>query len=198
MTAESLLLHQIASGNEKAFRELFESKKDKIYSYLFRITKSREIAEEILIDVFLKVWSLKDMIQEIQNIDAFLYKIAHNKALDFLKLTSRNASLQKLIEWEMTKNQVKDADHRILENDYQGLLEKAIGQLSPQRRIVFNLSRVEGRTYKEIAAQLQLTRHTVRNTMTETLKTIRKFLSSNGIDLFIIQVLVLAAVMKIN
>lgn len=181
MTAESLLLHEIAAGNQKAFQELFESRKEKIFNYLFRVVKSKEVTEEILIDVFVKVWMVKEMLQEIQNIDAFLHTIAHHKALDFLKLASRNPTLQTLIEWEMVTVQSKEADHQLIENDYQHLLGKAIEQLSPQRRTVFNLSRTDGLSYKEIAVHLRVTSHTVRNTMSESLKSIRKYLGGNGL-----------------
>jgi RNA polymerase sigma-70 factor (ECF subfamily) len=176
MDKDSVLLHEIAAGNEAAFKALFEAHYEKLFNYLFRITKSREIAEELVIDVFLKLWTGRELVKEIQNLDGFLYKVAYNKALDFFRIASRNARLQKLIIHEMENDNAREADYDLLENDYRDILNNAIRQLSPQKRLIFTLSRKEGLTHEEIARQLHLSRNTVRNTIAESLKSIRQFL----------------------
>jgi len=113
---EILVLKEIAAGNEAAFKLLFEERRNKLFNYLVRITKSREIAEEIIVDVFLKLWIGRELIQEIRNIDGFLHKVAYYKALDFLKIAGRNANLQKLISREIQMTKEKEADHRLLED----------------------------------------------------------------------------------
>ena len=181
-----LVLKQIAAGNEAAFKLLFEERRNKLFNYLVRITKSREIAEEIIIDVFLKLWIGRELIQEIRNIDGFLHKVAYYKALDFLKIAGRNANLQKLISREIQMTKEKEADHRLLDNEYRQILHKAIKQLSPQRRLIFTLSRENGLSHDEIARQLKLSRQTVKNTLTDTLKFIQHFLQDHQIDSLII------------
>ena len=74
MYTETELLKAIASGNEAAFNVLFEKYRTKLYGYIFTISKSKEATEEILIDVFLKLWMGKEMLEEIENLDAFLGK----------------------------------------------------------------------------------------------------------------------------
>src|SRR5579859_5286981 len=97
MDKDTDLLYEIASGNETAFRVLFNARYEKLFNYLLRITKSREIAEEIATDVFLKLWMGRELMNEISNLDAFLYKVAYNKALDFFRVAARNNRLQRLI-----------------------------------------------------------------------------------------------------
>lgn len=190
MYSNATLQSEIASGNEEAFKMLFEKHRGKLYNYLFSIVKSKEIAEEIVIDVFMKMWTGRELMTDIQNMDAFLHKVAYNKALDFLRIASRNAALQKLVRREMEYVKEKEADHKMLEQECQEIIDQAIRQLSPRRRTVFTLSRIDGLSYDEIAQKLQLSRNTVRNTMAETLRSIRSFLHKNNISsLFILTLL---------
>lgn len=184
MEKDPLLLQEIAAGNEAAFKILFETRREKLYNYLFRITKSREISEEIVIDVFLKLWIGRELLKEIDNLDGFLYKVAYNKALDFFRIASRNIRLQKLItrEMEYDRERVREADYDLLENEYREILDHAIGQLSPQKRLIFSLSRKNGLSHDEIARQLHLSRNTVRNTIAGSLRSIRQFLQERGVD----------------
>lgn len=186
MYSNAVLQSEIASGNEEAFKMLFEKHRGKLYNYLFSIVKSKEIAEEIVIDVFMKMWTGRELMTDIQNMDAFLHKVAYNKALDFLRIASRNAALQKLVRREMEYVKEKEADHKMLEQECQEIIGQAIRQLSPRRRTVFTLSRIDGLSYDEIAQKLHLSRNTVRNTMAETLRSIRSFLHKNNISSLII------------
>ena len=174
---------QIAAGDESSFQLLFERHRAKLFNYLLSILKCKEIAEELVIDVFLRLWTGRELLTEIQNMDAFLHKVAYNKAIDFLRIASRNASLQKLVRREiMASSKERSADYRLQEQEYREIIRRAIHQLSPQRRLVFMLSRVEGLTYDQIAERLNLSRNTVRNTLAETLRSIRSHLRKHGIN----------------
>ena len=175
---EATLLYEISQGNELAFKTLFNRHRDKLYNYLFRITKSKEIAEEIVIDVFLKLWQGRDLVVEIKNAEAFLHKVACNKALDFLRMAARHKRLQEFIKQEIMTRSVR-RDEALQENECRDLLNKAMEQLSPQRRHIFSLSRDHGLSHEEIASQLNLSRHTVRNTIAEGLKLVRRFLKDH-------------------
>ena len=182
MHTDAILQIEIASGSQAAFQQLFERHRGKLYNYLLSVVKSREIAEEIVTDVFLKIWMGRDLITDIQNMDAFLHKVACNKALDFLRMASRNAALQKLVKREIELTKEREADYRIQERECKAIINRAIQQLSPQRRMVFTLSRMGELSYDEIAQQLNLSRNTVRNTMAETLRFLRTYLRNNNIS----------------
>jgi RNA polymerase sigma-70 factor (ECF subfamily) len=167
------LLKSIAEGDESAFERFFVAYRDKLYNYLFRITKSNEIAEELVIDVFLKFWLRREMVAEIEDADAYLHKMAYNKALDFFRQASRHTELQKLISRQMEIT-AKDADHVLLEHEYQSILSGAIEKLSPQRRLIFTMSRVDELSHEEIASKLNLSEHTVKNAIVKSLQVLRK------------------------
>jgi RNA polymerase sigma-70 factor (ECF subfamily) len=141
MQNETTLLQQIAEGDEVAFKKLFDQHKSRIYNYLLKITKSREISEEIVLDVFLKLWIGRDLILEIKNVEGFLQKVALNKALDFFRLVARQRKLQVLINKEILQGNVIPADHSLLENECADIINKALARLSPQRRLILDLSR---------------------------------------------------------
>ena len=177
-------LNEIAAGNEAAFELLFEQQRGRLYNYMLKITKSKVVAEEIVLDIFLKLWIGRDLLPEIKNIDAFLNKVAYNKALDFLKIASRKKEFHKVIAKQIEMTQQQEADHKLLDSEYESILKKALDQLSPQRRLIFTLSRMEGLNNEEIARQLNLSRNTVRNTLHESLSSIKEYLRQNNLISF--------------
>ncbi|SKC96393.1 RNA polymerase sigma-70 factor, ECF subfamily [Chitinophaga ginsengisegetis] len=181
MYNETELLTKIAAGDEAAFKQLFEHHRKKLYQYVLAVTKSREVAEEIVIDVFLKLWTGRELITHIQHMDAFLFKVAYNKAMDFFKLAAKNAKLQKLVSEQMAAHQEQSADYSLLNNECREILNNAYKQLSPQRRLMITLSREKGMTHEEIATELNLSRNTVKNTITDSLKIIKQYLLNNHI-----------------
>lgn len=178
----SELYQLIAEGDEQAFNVLYERHWRKLFRFLYRMTKSREMAEELTADVFLKLWIGRELVPEIHNMDGFLYQVAHRKALDFLKLAARESSLQKVISLQMIgeiAESTEQPDKHLMEEEYRRIVEAAILQLSPQRKKVFTLSREEGMTHKEIARQLNLSPGTVKRTMSDALESIRRYLKEH-------------------
>ena len=153
---------------------------------MLRIIKSHEAAEEICIDIFTKLWIGKDLIRDIKNMDGFLYTVAHNKAMDFLRLSSKNNSLQKAIAYIITETGNTSADANLLAGEMEQILKEAVEQLSPQRKIMFAMSRQEGLSHEEIAQRLGLTIRTVKNTITDSLNRIRDYLRKKDVDSILI------------
>lgn len=179
---ETTLLKFVAIGDEQAFTEFYNRYWRKVYSFLIRMTKSHEIAEELLCDIFTKLWTGRELIGEIHNMDAFLSKVAYNKAINFLRLAAPQRKLQSIIASQMANQQAAQADEKLLDDEAQQMLHDAIRQLSPQRKLVFTLSREQGLTHEQIAQQLNLSAHTVKTTMSKALRSIRSFLSKRDIN----------------
>ncbi len=174
---EQKLLIQLAEGNEDAFNTLFKRYRNQLFTYLYKITRSRENAEEIVLDVFLKIWTARNIALEIKNFEAFLFKVAYYKALDFLRSVQNKPEMQEEIETALGLISDKSPDEHILRQDMKKKIKSAISRLSPQRQQVFRLSREEGLSYEEIAQRLQLSRNTVRNHLSASLAFIRRFIN---------------------
>ena len=184
----NLILLKISQGDLVAFNALFEQYRNSLFTYLFKITKSAETSEEIVLDVFLKIWHGKELIPQIENFDAFLFRVAHNKAIDFLRSLKRNPVLQQPV-WELMQAHLSDeaADKCLMLKNTEMIISAAINHLSPQRQKVFYLRHYDGFTNDEIAKKLQLSRITVRNHLAASVDFIKKFLSNNlGFQLFIL------------
>lgn len=183
-TDQALLL-ELAAGNEHAFRQLFNDYHGRLYSYIFRLIKSKQVAEELVMDVFMKIWMGRDLAGNIQNFDAFLFRIAHNKSIDFLRSAANDHRLRDIV-WEgIELSAAEGADTNLLQQEFQAKLQEAILQLPPQKKKIYQLSREQGLTHQQIANQVKLSKATVNNHIVEAQSFIRNYLSA-GIDLTIL------------
>lgn len=184
--SEKELLTRIANGEQKAFNTLFEQYRDRLFVYLFKITKSKETAEEIVLDVFLKIWTGRSLVTQIDHFEAFLFCIARNKAFDFLRWVQKSR-LQQMEIWQSMQKltSTEFADNQTLLEDAVSVVKEAVTQLSPQRKKIFQLSREQGLTYAQIAKKLHLSTHTVRNHIAASLQFIRAHLPADNTYIFI-------------
>jgi RNA polymerase sigma-70 factor (family 1) len=156
---ERELLMQVASGNEHAFRQLFTRHHQQLGGHMLRITNSIELAEEVVQDVFVKIWFTRESLVRVDNFKAYLFVISKNHALNCLKKLAKERAMIK---------QLEDVGAGSLNPEmagtdmYYNLLDEAIDQLPPQQQKVYLLSRHGRLKYTEIADQLELSRETVK------------------------------------
>lgn len=174
--SDEQLLQLVGDGDEKAFNQLFERYRDKLFSYLVKISKSKETSEELVLDAFVKIWTARTILPEINNFEAFIFRVAHNRAIDFLREAQRSRNAQAAIREAMLQLQSAGADERLLKAETEQRITEAVSQLSPQRQEVFRLSREQYLSYDEIAEKMQLSRLTVRNHLSAALRFIRDHL----------------------
>ncbi|WP_299552461.1 RNA polymerase sigma-70 factor [Seonamhaeicola sp.] len=176
---EKLLVKELSSGNEKAFKKLFDIYYQDIYVYSKSIIKSTEFAEGIVQDTFLKVWLNRENIDPKQSFKSYLYTIAKNHAFNFLQKAANNKKLREEIFYK-GKRYANAADRRILEADIERIKNEAISQLPPKRRLIFEMSRYQGKSYKEISEELGISISTVKSQMSKALETLRHLIQVHG------------------
>ena len=120
------LLYETSIGNEVAFSQLFEKHRGKLFNYLLRVTKSKEISEEIIMDVFMKIWMGKELLTDVKNFEAFLCVVAKNKSMDFFRVAARDERLQKMVANRITQEQENITENIVLEKEYKTILEQAL------------------------------------------------------------------------
>lgn len=176
---DARLLQQLSLGCEKAMRQLFASYRDRLFHYITRVTKSEQVAEELVMDVFMKIWTGRETLPEIQNIDAYLFRIARNKSIDFLRSVAGSTRFQELL-WEQIQAASTDsADTPLLIKEYETRVREAINALSPQRRMVYTLRHEQQLSHAEIAARLNVSRSTVNNHLVEAQKFVHNYMAQN-------------------
>jgi RNA polymerase sigma-70 factor (ECF subfamily) len=174
---EKELLAQVANGDEESFKSLFHAYNKKLFNYISTIIKSRQVAEEIVMDVFLKIWLGKEIITQIENFDSFLFRVAHNKSIDFLRSAARDPKLKDLLWDEIQLSGSDQTDTLVLKKEFETKLREAVSLLSAQRRKAWQLSRNEEMTHEQIALHLGLSKNTVNNHIVEAQKFIRSYLA---------------------
>lgn len=167
-----------AAGDEKAFKALFDHYHPRLFRYIVSIVKSTHIAEELVMDVFLKLWLARDMLTRVENLDGFLFKVARNKSLDFFQSAARDRKFTELV-WDQITTVSSSADSSLLTKEFEEKLRNAINLMPPQRRKIFNLSREEGLSHQQIADELGISKTTVANTIVEAKRFIQEYLSKN-------------------
>lgn len=187
---DSDCLLKISEGDESFFNIIFHRYRDRLFTYLYKVTKSPETAEEIVLDVFLKLWHGRTEAVEIKDLNAFLFRVTRNKAIDFFRTVKRKPRLQEEL-WNFIKEAIstETADGKILGADIERVVQLAVDQLSPQRRKVYYLRSYEGLSYDEISKRLNLSPNTVRNHLTASTQFIKDFLGNNDAYILIIAVL---------
>ncbi|RNL87863.1 RNA polymerase sigma-70 factor [Sinomicrobium pectinilyticum] len=169
----SLLILIKQNEGEHAFRELFYRYQDRLYRYNQKILRNREASEEILQDVFVKVWNYRHQIDESRDFSFLLFKIAKNTIINYLK--SHKAKQQLAPETISTLATHICPEETMIWQQYTAMLDKAIAELPERCRIVFEKSRLEGKSYEEIAEDLGISRNTVRLQIIKSLKLIKSY-----------------------
>ncbi|RAV31033.1 RNA polymerase sigma-70 factor [Sinomicrobium soli] len=163
------------NDGEHAFRELFYRYQDRLYRYNQKILRNREASEEILQDVFVKVWNYRHQIDESRKFSFLLFKMAKNTIINYLK--SQKAKQQLAPETISALATHVCPEETMIWQQYNTMLDRAIAELPERCRIVFEKSRVEGKSYDEIAEDLGISRNTVRLQIIKSLKLIKNYLN---------------------
>lgn len=154
------------------FNDIFVSYEKPLFKLAFNLTKDKDVARDIIHDVFMKLWEIRHQLHEIQSVESFLFILTRNKVMDYLRKVSSDARLKQAI-WESMQDLLAEDPKGIEEKEFQTGLQQAIDQLPPQRKAIYQL-RDEGYPYQEIADQLQISRHTVKNQISSAIKSIRQ------------------------
>ena len=169
---EQDLLLKVADGSEAAFSRLFHTYRDKLYSFIVGISGSRQLAEDIVQEVFLKIWQKRPEIKYIRDFDAYLFCMARNHALNALKRMAKEI----LIFQEMGQ-QPRDSPEMSEALEYKEMqtsVRDAIERLPLRQKEVFILSREHGLKQAEISRLLHITVPTVKSHITQARHFIRK------------------------
>ncbi len=174
---EKELLLQVSQGGDQAFSRLFHQYHHQLAAYINHLTGSADTTEEVVQDVFMKIWVNRIALAEVTDFRAWLFAISKNHAINCLKKMATERLQQK--EWSRLQAITGEGDST--GNEYQHLLiEKAIQQLPPQQKKVFVLSKINRLKYEEIATRLNLSRETVKSYIALAKTSINKFVSSNS------------------
>lgn len=169
---EKELIITLKQGNKESFTILYKQYWRQVYNFSRLYLTTRDAAEEVVQEVFVKLWESREFIREDENFKGFLFIITRNLIFNQFRknLNEDFYKVSVLSAIEETYNIEEEIDAKNL-REY---IDQLISELPPQRQLIFNLSRKEYKSYKEIAEQLNLSEKTVEHQISEAIKFLRK------------------------
>jgi RNA polymerase sigma-70 factor (ECF subfamily) len=177
--SDAELLTWLKEGNQKVIQSLFDTFYVSLCKTVNRIVHNTIITEDIVQDVFMKIWQKRGDLNIQISLKAYLHKMAINAALSHLRKKYNTSSIDDTSPQQMSKHAFKEVATQQMEfQELEVQVNDAINELPPKCREVFILSRYEEMSYKEIAQQMEISPKTVENQMSKALKHLRKKLAA--------------------
>lgn len=169
---ERIYWKKVAEGDEMAFRKIFHSYNQRLFPFVLKMVKEEVAAEEIVQDTFIKIWENRASIGEMENPGGYVFTISTNKTLNYLKKAANDTRLREKLLLRV-KDEQNYAEELLAYKESNELIKGLVELLPPQRKLIYHLSREEGLGYDDIAAQLKISRHTVKNQLVDALRFLR-------------------------
>lgn len=174
-TDEKDLLLRLQDGDHAAFQTLYHRYAQSLYRKLASLVKQPEEADEILQELFVKVWEKRAQIEIQASFEAYLYRVAQRMAVDYFRSLQTRSRLHAHLERAAPPTTESAEDVRIA-HETQSLVEQAIARLPEQRRRAFTLCKIEGKSHREAAEIMGISPNTVHNHLVHAVSNLRAFL----------------------
>jgi len=172
------LVKEIKAGSQQAFGEVYDLYSKPLYRNIFRLVKDEFVAEELLQDLFLKIWQHREKIDPEKSFKSFLYKVAENLVYThFRKIAKDKRMIDHLTN--LSTEYDSNAEELIIKKEGHHLLKLAIESLSPQRKHIYTLCKLEGKSYDEVSTELGISTSTIQDHIVKGNKAVKKFLESH-------------------
>ena len=179
------VLLQLTEGNESAFKQIYDRYWLGIYKTVKRYTKSQEVAEDIVQEIFTTLWNNRTHFTEVINIEYYLITMAKNLTYKTLRKMAFEKEVRNHWSEEGLRKENVEND-AVLDQQYAQLIQHAVGLLPSQQKQIFQMAKVEGLSHKDIATQLKISHLTVKTHMAKALRTIRHYLQPHLTNLFVV------------
>lgn len=173
------LLLALSQGSEGAFREIYDRYQPKLSRYLFPFVNDRpHLIDEIIQEVFIKVWTKREMLTGIDKIEYYLQRMARNQLMDLI----RQQRIQQKHESKVTVSPIteKETEDFLQLKEYHQMAREAIAQLPERRRYLLSLSMVDGYSLDEIVEKTRLSKAVVKKQLFKANAFLRQYLKKNG------------------
>ncbi|HWK06728.1 MAG TPA: RNA polymerase sigma-70 factor [Puia sp.] len=174
---EKELLGRVAEGDEAAFTVLVDAYRNKVFSHALTYVKSYEVAEELVQDIFMKVWTNRHRLPEVEQFKNYLFILGRNQLV---------SAIRKKVTITTSPDSADIAEDLLLpdkqyyyKETYAAIME-GIERMSPRQKEVFTLSRIEHLSYDEISGRLGISKSAVKFHIILALNFLREFLRYRG------------------
>ena len=180
---ENSLLQGIREGDDKAFSILYKQYLPIVNKFVLLYVKSPELSKDLTQEIFIKIWEKRVNIPEIDSLKSYLFIIARNHTFTFLKKASAEESLKEKIILSSSSfcNSTEDQIHSA---EYASHLQRILNRMPHQTQKIFELCRVEEKSYQEVSNLLGISKDAVKKHMVRSMKIIKLTIQSS-MDIFL-------------
>lgn len=172
-----MLFRMLAEGDEHAYREIFHHYNKLLQPFAVKLTRSPLAAEEVLQEVFLRIWVHRRKLAEVDDPRAYIIRIVSNECIDYLQASAKHRHLTEDVPLSLVDNGLSP-EQSLTYRQTEERLQRAVEQLPQACRQIYPMSREQYKRIPEIATELQLSHSTVKNQLVKALKSIRLHLGN--------------------
>lgn len=169
---EKDLLLRLQGGDHRAFETLYHRYSRQLIAKLDRKLAHASESEDILQELFIKVWERREQLDPDGPFAGYLYRIGERMVTDHFRRVARTSALHGEVRRDSTEI-TTPTDDRVATGETQRLIQQAVDRLPPQQRRTFSLCKLEGKTHKEAAAIMQVSPETVHAHLTKAVKAVK-------------------------
>lgn len=173
------LILRLKSHEAQAFDALYRKYHKGIYNNAIKLTRDITIAEEIVQETFIALWEKRNTLDTQKDLAGWLYTVSYNKTITHFREATKKIEYQHAL-LNLEDSPSGEINAIALENQWQ-LLEQAVDQLSAQKRRVFELCKIEGKTYEETALEMGISKYTVKEYLSDAVELIKKYIQQHRI-----------------
>jgi len=174
------LARKIKTGGKVAYQVLFERYAPQVYQFSLSYLKNEADSEELVQDVFLKIWEKRETLDESKNLKSFIFKIAVNTIYDFIRHKNVETAFADYARLNF-KTDDNYTWHSVIFNEMQQNLEDIVAKLPEQQQSIFHLSKLQGLTNDEIAEKLDLSKRTVENHLYRAISYLKEYFKNDTV-----------------
>jgi len=171
--SETRFTELLAQGDEQAFEQVFKANFKNLHAYATTILKNESAAEEMVQQVFYKIWEQRERLNIQSSLKAYLYRSVHNLCINHLTHQKVRATHQSYTMQHVSQQDEHTAARKVQQGELEKNIRKALNELPEQCRTIFQMSRFEELKYHEIATELGISIKTVENQMGKALRLMR-------------------------
>ncbi len=175
---EPLLLQQLRGGSAEAFTQLYYAYSGQMYSNIFRLVKDKQITEEIVQEIFTRIWQKRDALIFNTDFSAYLYRMGQNLVIDFYRKLQRDRELLENFKARATEY-YEPIEENLYFSESNTRVHLAMDTLSPQQKKVFQLCKLDGYSYHQAALELDISPFTVKEYLSLASKVVRSYLNNS-------------------
>ncbi len=178
LSDDTLLLADLKAGDSAAFKYFYDKYHIQLYRKLLKLVQIDVIAEELLQDLFLKIWQKRALIDVNQSFKAYLYRIAQNMVSDHFRKLAKEIKLER--ETDVSSLTIIDTPDDFLQGERaQEIINEAISVLPAQQQLVFRMCKIEGKSYEEVSKLLNISHATINTHISRASKTVKTYILKN-------------------